>query len=217
MPTILVPSDSQEPIKVKNTRKRRIIYIVIGAILGAIVLFCAFGALVICWFMYAFSQATSQNTNLDDYPKLLEELQSTGLVAHFPPTIPANSSAARLSAVSGFMSQGGGHLQIRYQLPASEIERLYEDAQKRAKDFYDGGHVFTAVNAPDKTDVTRKRLAGTYFATTDNGDTSFPDDYRIFVFDAKSSGDNVWWNRFTSYGVVISKQRNEIIYYAMTK
>jgi len=42
----------------------------------------------------------------------------------------------------------------------------------------------------------------------------FPDDYRIFIYDARSTSDDPKWNHGEKKGMVISLERNEVIYYA---
>jgi hypothetical protein len=147
-------------------------------------------------------------TSPQKYSTLITQWTPTGLVAHFPNPLPATASNIKLSAFPGFL-QGGAWFQVRLTLPAAEVSKVYGDASKIAKDFYDGGTQFTSVTS--KTNG----LPGTYFHTSDNEKhVEFPADYRIFVFVAQDAGGNPPWQSGTSYGVVISKQRNEVIYYA---
>jgi hypothetical protein len=146
-------------------------------------------------------------TSPQKYSTLITQWTPTGLVAHFPHSPPATASNVKLSAFPGFL-QGGAWFQVRFTLPASEVAKIYDDATKIAKDFYDGGGVFESVN------FKRDGLPGTDFHTSDNQhQINFDKDYRIFVFDAQRSGGNTWEGG-KCYGVVISKQRNEVIYYA---
>ena len=55
-------------------------------------------------------------------------------------------------------------------------------------------------------------IAGTSFHTSDNDEFEFPDDYTIFILDAEPYKPNDW-NHGYSRGVVISKDKNDIIYY----
>jgi hypothetical protein len=129
----------------------------------------------------------------------------SGLVAHFPDPIPPAATKTRLSAFPGFL-QGGAFFQIRLTLPTAEVARIYDAATKIAKDSYDGGGFFESTNSK------KDGLPGTSFHTSDGQkQADFPADYRVFVF-AASGGPS--WNHGKSHGVVISKQRNEVIYYA---
>jgi hypothetical protein len=148
----------------------------------------------------------STETNPDKYSVLLTQWAPTGLVSHFPKSIPTGAKNVRLSEFPGFL-QGGAWFQLRLTLPPGEVAMAYESASTNAKDFYDGGNSLTSVNAK------KGGLPGTGFYTSDNKDHNFPSDYRIFVFAALSAGGNAW-DHGQSYGLVISKERNEVIYYA---
>lgn len=148
----------------------------------------------------------STETRPEKYRLLLTQWTPTGLVSHFPNSTPTNATSVRLSAFPGFL-QGGAWFQFRLTLPPGEVAKAYESASTNAKDFYDGGGFFKSVNAK------KGGLPGTSFHTSGNKEGEFPSDYRIFVFAARSGGGNTW-QAGESYGVVISKERNEVIYYA---
>ena len=149
----------------------------------------------------------STQTDPKKYSSLLTKWTPTGIVAHFPNPLPPAATNVKLSSFPGFL-QGGAWFQVRLTLPAAEVSNAYDAAAKAAKDFYDGGSFFTSTNAKNGG------LPGTSFHTSDTEQqTDFPADYRIFVFAAQSSGGNTW-NHGQSHGVVVSKQRNEVIYYA---
>lgn len=157
--------------------------------------------------MVGCSGPASTETNPKKYSSIITAWTQTGLVAHFPNPLPPAATNVKLSFVPSFL-QGGASFQVRFSLPASDISKLYDDATMTAKDFYDGGGFFKSTGA--KTGG----LPGTSFLTSDTEkESDFPADYRIFVFAAQSFGDNSW-NHGKSYGVVISKQRNEVIYFA---
>ena len=115
----------------------------------------------------------------------------------------------KVSAFPGFL-QGGGWFQLRLTLPPSDIAALFEDASKQAKAFYDGGDRLKLVNAK------KDGLPGTSFHTSGTKERSFPADYRVFVYHARPyrPGTDFQWNHGDSRGVVISRTRNEIIYFA---
>jgi hypothetical protein len=144
------------------------------------------------------------------YSALITDWTPSGLVAHFPNPLPATASNIKLSAFPGFL-QGGAWFQVRLNLPAAEVSKAYDDATRIAKDFYDGGDALTSCNSKTKTNG----LPGTSFHTSDDKKQwEFPADYRIFVFAAHDAGGTPSFQSGTCYGVVISKQRNEVIYYA---
>jgi hypothetical protein len=143
-------------------------------------------------------------TNTDKYSKILEDWKPTDLVDHFPHSIPSIATNVKFSAEPGFL-QGGGHIQLRMELPPSEVRKLFDDATKNAKQTQDGGNSVTSINERDDG----LHSASPY--TLDSDSYEFPTDYRVFIFHARNSGS---WNHGDGYGVVISLQRDEVIYYA---
>jgi hypothetical protein len=142
------------------------------------------------------------------YSLLINDWRPTGLITHFPKPLPATASNIRISAFPGFL-QGGAWFQVRMTLPTAQVSKVYADAANFAKDFYDGGGRYSSVNS--KTNG----LPGTSFLTSDNNKQSeFTADYRIFVFAAQSRGGIPPFQSGKSCGVVISRQRNEVIYFA---
>ncbi len=138
------------------------------------------------------------------YSSVLADWKASGLVNHFPGTVPTTATNVRFSSFPGFL-QGGAHIQLRMSLPAAEVKKLYEEATKDAKQHHDGGDSVTLVNSRDDG------LASTRPHTLASGTDEFPEDYRIFILDAESTSD---WNHGKSKGVVVSIQRNEVIYFA---
>ena len=146
--------------------------------------------------------------NPKKYSSLLTEWRSRGLVKHFPDPLPSSATNIKLSSFPGVM-QAGAWLQVRFNLPPDEVGRIFDEASRVAKDYYDGGDIYESVNSE------KHGLAGTSFHTYDPDDgksSIFPEDYRVFVFAASDDGGS--WNHGQSSGVVVSKQRNEVIYFA---
>ena len=58
----------------------------------------------------------------------------------------------------------------------------------------------------------------TYFRTSTKNTRTFTEDYEIMIFDQISKKSNRpkdnYWNHAECHGVVISKEKNEIIYWA---
>jgi hypothetical protein len=181
----------------------------VAALKFAVSLACTLGLLAILWSGWSIARglylANHVETDPQEYDALIGKWTSSGLVSHFPKPLPATATKTELSAYPGFL-QGGAWFQVRLTLPPVDVEAIYEAASKLAKDFYDGGDIFSAVNSKEHG------LAGTSFHTTDLAhNVEFPPDYRIFVFGAQNRGN---WNHGESYGVVVSKKRNEVIYFA---
>lgn len=161
---------------------------------------------VLCLLLAGCFEPPSTETDPAKYSSLLTRWKQTGLVAHFPDPLPAASTNTKLSAFPGFL-QGGAWFQIRFTLPPEEVAKIHDLATDTAKDVYDGGDFSGSFTAK------KGGLAGTNFYTADTQRMDFPEDYRIFVFAATSTGGDTW-NHGRSHGVVVSKQRNEVIYYA---
>ncbi|MEI7836164.1 MAG: hypothetical protein WCK05_07105, partial [Planctomycetota bacterium] len=123
------------------------------------------------------------------------------LVDHFPPTIPWEAERVRFSHFPGLL-QGGANIQLRYRTSPEEIASLHgRFFPMRTREFW-GGNIRIHDNLPNGAPTT-------WFHTGDGG-AVFPDDYQILVLDKEPKGGN----HFCSHGVAISKQRNEIVYWA---
>lgn len=133
----------------------------------------------------------------------------TGLVDHFPKTIPADASGVVFSSFPGYL-QAGGWIQLRIETSKVKIELLYEDAMKRAKQYHDGGDRHTMINRQ------KNGLGSGSFRTSESGDPRFPIDYRVFILDAKPylAGDHVSWNHGRSKGVSICREKNIVVFWA---
>ncbi len=150
----------------------------------------------------------ARTTDPSKYVDLYEKWKDSGLLNHFPKRIPQKSHNVKLSALPKFL-QGGGHFQIRYNLPKKDLNQLMDRYQTMAKAFYDGGDKYKLINSNKGGG-----LPGTSFYTSgDDKIYEFPEDYRIFIIDAKPYRENNW-NHGNSYGAVISIEKQEIIYYA---
>ena len=174
----------------------------IGRILGALLLVAVLG---FAWMVYSFNKALEPIESVSKYEEVLADWKASGLIDHFPSSVPANARNVKFSSCLGFL-QGGGHVQLRMELPAAEVKVLYDHATRSAKQHQDGGSSVTLVN--ERRD---DGLWSTHPHTLAKGTYEFPSDYRIFIFDAAGSGD---WNHGKSMGMVVSLQRNEVLYYA---
>lgn len=178
----------------------------IGGILAVLVVI---GALGVGWIVHRFKKALEPIESMDQYQEVMADWKEGGLVDHFPSSVPASARNVKFSAFPGFL-QGGGHVQLRMELPEAEVRILYEHATRSARQHQDGGNAVTLVSERDDG------LWSTHPHTLGKGAFEFPRDYRIFIFDAqpyrKGSGHD--WNHGESKGMVISLQRNEVLYYA---
>jgi hypothetical protein len=178
----------------------------VGRILGGLALVAV---LAIAWMAYSFNKALKPIKSIDQYQDVLADWKGSGLIDHFPNSVPAEARNVKFSSFPGFL-QGGGHVQLRVELPEAEVKSLYEHATKIAKQHQDGGSSVTLINEREDG------LSSTSPHTLAEGTYEFSDDYRIFIFHAepyrKGSGHD--WNHGESAGMVVSLQRNEVLYYA---
>jgi hypothetical protein len=152
-------------------------------------------------------------TDRKKYEAIVSGWDSTGLVQHFPRAIPTNAKSSAFAALPGYL-QGGAWIQLRAELPADEVQKIYDEARQISRQHHDGGNATTHTSG--SPDEIMKRLPSTYFYTSGSEDETFPSDYRVFIFDARSYGtdSSFEWNHGTSRGVAVSLKRNEVVYWA---
>jgi hypothetical protein len=142
-----------------------------------------------------------------DYLHVREQIGDSELIRHFPPTVPDNATNVKFAYFGGFM-QSGAYIQLRLQLPQDEIAKLSKEYHSKAKYMFIGGNKSDHANKPDGVPTTN-------FYTGDTEDGSFPENYETLVLNAKPEGTSDFkWNHGQSYGVVISLENSEIIYWA---
>ncbi|TRU74435.1 MAG: hypothetical protein EWV55_11020 [Microcystis viridis Mv_BB_P_19951000_S69] len=170
----------------------------IGGILGVLVLVVVSA---FAWFAYSFLESLEPIESIDQHQEVLAYWKACGpgLVDHFPSSVPASARNVKFSSFPGFL-QGGGHVQLRMELPEAEAKKLFEHATKTAKQHRDGGN---PVSGPSPHTLAKDAY-------------EFPADYRIFIFHAEpyKEGSGHDWNHGESKGMVVSLQRNEVLYYA---
>lgn len=151
--------------------------------------------------------ATTPITDAAEYLEVRDQIGDAELIRHFPTTVPDHATNVKFVYFGGFM-QGGAYIQLRLQLPQDEIVKLSEEYHARAKYKFAGGDRIEHENAPNGVPTT-------YFHAGESDDRSFPNNYQILVLDAQPGGTpDFEWNHGYSYGVVISMESSEIIYWA---
>jgi hypothetical protein len=187
----------------QNVEKRWEI-IVLGIFITAIISFFAIYMNIAAGIVLA---ATTPDSDAADYLEVREQIGNSELIRHFPPTVPDNATNVKFVYFGGFM-QGGAYIQLRLQLPQDEIVKRSEEYHSRAKYKFIGGSWTDHVNAPNGVPTT-------HFHTGETEDGSFPNNYEILVLNAQPEGTSDFqWNHGYSYGVVISLENSEIIYWA---
>ena len=174
--------------------------------LGILALVAAIG---LAWFAQSFRKALLPNESLDRYQEVLADWEASGLVDHFPSSVPTTAGNVKFSSFPGFL-QGGAHVQLRMELPRDEVNRIYKLATKTALQHQDGGNSMILVSERDD------ELPSTWPRTFAEGRSEFPADYRIFIYHAEpyGTGSEFEWNHGSSKGLVVSLKRSEVLYYA---
>lgn len=185
-------------------QKRRWVIIVSGLLITLLTGVSAFYMNIGAAFIVS---ATTPITEVPRYTEIRQEMGDSELTRHFPLSIPENAENVRFEYLPKFL-QGGSHFQLRMRLPQAEVSDLLTKFRSQAKYKFYGGDTNDHAN-----------LAGgvptTFFFTNDTDDYSFPDDYEILVLNAEPGGTpDFQWNHGYSYGVVISLNKSEIIYWA---
>jgi hypothetical protein len=146
-------------------------------------------------------------TDISRYNEILEQMGDSDLTRHFPMSIPESAEAVKFEYIPKIL-QGGEHFQLRMRLPHSEINNLQEEYSSQAKFKFIGGNTNDHENSPGGVPTT-------FFYTSGTGDQSFPDDYEIFVLNAEPLATfDPKWNHGFSYGVAISQEKSEIVYWS---
>lgn len=151
------------------------------------------------WF---FTEGSKPTTRLDAYPALLKDWAETGMVDHFPRTIPSQARNVSLEAYPG-MLQGSGSFQLRMTLPPAEVTaietRMKAQAMRRCPP-----QCTTGIGEPEFWAVP-------YLQAGQKDDSvSFERDFVVYAI--YTDGD---WNHPTGKGIAVSVKRNEVVYWAV--
>jgi len=154
-----------------------------------------------------FTTGMTPITDISQYNEILEQMGDSELTRHFPLSIPESAEVVKFEYIPKFL-QGGEHFQLRMKLPQSGISDLQEEYRSKAKFTFIGGQTNDHQNMPGGVPTT-------FFYTNDTKNDSFPDDYEILVLNAepKATSDPIWNHGF-SYGVAISQEKSEIVYWS---
>ncbi len=149
-----------------------------------------------------------ETNDVREYVKTLKDWSASGLVAHFPPSVPPEAKRVRFSAYPGFL-QGGAYIQLRMQLPPEAIKRIEARLKQETTHAYAGGDIFDHYNEDQKNN-----LPTTCFHTADDAASAvrFPDHYILYVLSAKDGGGS--WNHGETCGAAVSSTANEVVYWA---
>jgi hypothetical protein len=183
---------------------RRIRWFVIGMSVWALVIYLGVTTLAT---MLGNGFPPREVTNVQKYEQIVQRWEETGMVDHFPSRVPAEARNVQFSFQPGFL-QGGAHIQLRYESSPNTIATLESRFSRDAIASFEGG---------DRSSHRRLNpdISTTRFYTSGSSMRTFPSDYVIIVLLAEPRGNpGHQWNHGRSCGVAISRQRNEIVYWA---
>jgi hypothetical protein len=175
-------------------RSRKIIFVtgVVVAVLSSIAF--RFWYVGIRPWQQASNALEATATNQAEYPKLLAKWQPSGLVNHFPGTIPAHAAIVQFYEYPGFQ-QGHADMELKLKLPPAEIAAIESTAQKLAQNIPQNDHLLPMF-----------RVLG---ATPNAPIMETPPGYSTYFLhpSANPTDEN-------SAGITISTSKNEVIYWA---
>ena len=154
-----------------------------------------------------FGSSVRPETDPSNYQDVLAVLghPETSWLQHFPAGIPENAKDKSLYWAKGFL-QSGTILQLRYVLPKGEIESLLAESLGKARQVQETDGDYLGCIGPNDLPIPSLQAGET-------GYVDWPKGYKIIVFDAEDHSLGSWNHGF-SYGVAISEERNEIVYWA---
>ncbi|NET40272.1 MAG: hypothetical protein F6K19_51470 [Cyanothece sp. SIO1E1] len=130
------------------------------------------------------------------------------LISHFPTETPDVSSDPVFSFSPGAL-QGGAWIQLRVKMDPSDIQELNRKLENETKHKYQGGSFFTHYNLDEDNNLP---TASYHTRRKDNDAREFPQHFTLYVLHADDSGDE--WNHGETCGIAVSRETNEVIYWA---
>jgi hypothetical protein len=182
--------------------------------IAVILLVTLFFSVAAMWELLTLRAANAPITDLAQYQTILAQLRkpnalSAGMnmLAYFPPAIPGDAQNPRMFYRPQYW-QSGTVLQLRYQLPPDQIAAIQAQVSPIARQTTQGStDEFSEVNS-------HHGLPTADFSVTDKPGAALPDDFSVYVVDAGSRPPPVEpWGSGYCYGVAISPQRSEVIYW----
>ncbi|MDH4201874.1 MAG: hypothetical protein OEV87_03185 [Phycisphaerae bacterium] len=170
---------------------------------GLVTLFIIICILIVIFFAYTFvrmyigiKKANTPITDIQQYSKIIEEWKSFSpeIVSHFPKEIPPEATNVDFYYFPGFL-QSGSRIELRFQAEKVEIDAYYENFKE-----------FTTKSWHGDTWVHRRPRG--------EGDSEIIElskDFEIMQFD--ENPDDLP-EHSKEHGVAISKEKNEIIFWA---
>lgn len=164
-----------------------------------------------CHFARSMEEATKINTELSVYQDRLRDWKSTGLVQHFPTSIPTDAKDATFVESPGFL-QADPYIQLRLVLPEAEVLQLQDDLAGRAMRVQAGGG--------DRRDHIKEPggVATTFYRTAPPSQSDlhgvFPPGYTFYILSAMDTSGTGTWSQGRCAGIAIDPATCEVVYWA---
>jgi hypothetical protein len=149
---------------------------------------------------YQFKSALQEQLNPAKYESVLTKLKKSGELGpagkaldYFPAKIPPMERNPRFYYRPHY-GEAGYELQLRYALPHEEITKLIAEISPIAKQ--------TALGSATNSNINFRDFQNRGFGV-------LPADFRLYFLDVKESPPELAY----SYGVAISEERNEVVYW----
>lgn len=156
-------------------------------------------------------EATSETKDVGEYGKImfLYNQPKNKSLAHFPKELPKTASEIRFFEQPQFL-QGGSSIFLRYKTSVEELNLLSQKYSKTAKVVLKSGEYDwdSYKNNGQNKDIS---LPGVFDEAI--GYSELPGDFDIIVIDSKPYQTNNWNHGYT-YGLAISKQKQEVLFWS---
>ena len=169
---------------------------------GAVAILISLGIFLYISMLHSF--IPFEITDLREYQKILEAWSKAGITKEFPSAVPASALKVRMSCLAPFL-QGGGHFQLRLKLPPEEIDAIDKKYSSSAIQVYRGKTINERYNQP---------IPSPSDFTNGKSDGHFHPSFNLYILMALDQGGKDYaWNHGKSYGIAVSRERSEVIYW----
>lgn len=156
------------------------------------------------FFYIIISDMTTSVHNPNQYQKIMRLYdRNHESLAFFPKEIPQNVKNVRFYEIPQFL-QGGSKILLMYQTSDAEIQRYEKQFSEKAKCIYQGEK---QISGDPNADVWK-------FCVCEDeiGVHGLSNDFKCYILDSKSTKPYDWNHGYT-YGVAISEEKSQILFY----
>ena len=139
--------------------------------------------------------ATTEVTNISEYPSYRKQGLKPQLISHFPVSIPANAHNVSFYYLPGFL-QGAAIMQLRFIAPEAFVNEAFANAKRI------GTNIMSGTDAGPHPQL----CAG------ESKPRALPDRFQQFMFNAPQKPED--WNHPDRYGIAFDPAEREMLYWA---